>query len=101
MQILVTGASGRLGAHLLPKLADHGHHVAGWRSSAAGQLSGVPVAQVELADPLALRKAVEEANPDVIIHAGAISSAEAVRRQPALAWEVNVRGDRGPGNVGR
>ena len=38
-----------------------------------------------------MRSAVELAHPDVIIHAGAMSSAEAVRRQPALGWDVNVR----------
>ena len=45
--------------------------------------------------------AIEQANPDVIIHAGAMSSAEAVRRQPALGWNVNVRATEVLSRVGR
>jgi dTDP-4-dehydrorhamnose reductase len=90
MQILVTGASGRLGTHLLAELAGHGHEVVAWSGTTAGRVSGIPLRRVELRDPLAVRRAVLEASPDVIIHAGAISSADVVRRQRDLGWEVNV-----------
>ena len=77
MQILVTGASGRLGNHLLANLADHGHEVVAWSGTTEGDRFGIPLRRLELADPLAVRAAIEAASPDVVIHAGAISSAEA------------------------
>ena len=46
-----------------------------------GFRDGIRSAKVDLADPPAMRAAIEEANPDVIIHAAAVSSAEAVLRQ--------------------
>src|SRR5262245_24697142 len=92
MQILVTGASGMLGSHLLKELAGHGHHVTAWSGSTGGSRSGYALRNVNLADPAALRAAIDEANPDVIIHAAAVSSAASVLRDVRHAWNVNVRG---------
>jgi dTDP-4-dehydrorhamnose reductase len=92
MQILVTGASGRLGGHVLENLADHGHDVVAWSGTTDGHRLGFRLTRVELSDPLAVRSAIQAANPDVVIHAGARSRADLVRREPALGWEVNVRG---------
>jgi dTDP-4-dehydrorhamnose reductase len=91
MQILVTGASGRLGGHMLEKLAGRGHLVAAWSGATGGGRFGFPLRRVDLGDPLAVQAAIGQANPDVVIHAGAMSSADSVRREPALARKVNVR----------
>jgi dTDP-4-dehydrorhamnose reductase len=91
MQILVTGASGRLGSHLLEHLADHGHDVAAWSGTTDGERFGFPLRRVDLGDPLAVAAAIEETSPDVVIHVGAMSSVEEVRRQPAPGWNVNVQ----------
>ena len=91
MQILVTGASGRLGARLLQKLADLGHEVLAWSGSTCGERAGVALTRVELSDPKAVRSAIEKASPDAVIHSGAMSRADDVRLQPALGWDVNVR----------
>ncbi len=91
MQILVTGASGRLGARLLQKLADHGHEVAAWSGSTCGERAGVALKRVELGDPKAVQSAIEKASPDAVIHSGAMSRADDVRLEPALGWNINVR----------
>ena len=50
----------------------------------------------------AVAAAASEADPDVVIHAAAVSSAEAARRDPARsAWAVNVGATALPGGVGR
>jgi dTDP-4-dehydrorhamnose reductase len=92
MQILVTGASGMLGSHLIRELAGDGHQVAAWSVRSDGFRDGARLRKVDLADLLRAQAAIEEANPEVIIHAAAVSSAAAVLRQREHAWNVNVRG---------
>ncbi len=91
MQILVTGASGRLGTQLLRNLAERGQPVVAWSGTTEGEHCGFPLRRVELSDPNEVRSAIEEANPDVVIHAGANSRADVVRRHPEASWAVNVR----------
>jgi dTDP-4-dehydrorhamnose reductase len=45
---------------------------------------------VNLVDAGAVERALEEADPEAILHAAAISSAEAVLRDPARAREINI-----------
>jgi dTDP-4-dehydrorhamnose reductase len=47
---------------------------------------------VDLTDPRALALRLDEADPDVLIHLAAISSAEVAYRDPELARAVNVEG---------
>jgi dTDP-4-dehydrorhamnose reductase len=49
---------------------------------------------VDLDDSPALSAALEAANPEVVIHAAAISKADQVRTAPEHAWAVNVEGTR-------
>jgi dTDP-4-dehydrorhamnose reductase len=81
-----------LGSHLTKELARHGHQVGAWSARSDGFRDGARLRKVDLADPLAARAALEEAGPEVIIHAAAVSSAAAVLRQRDYAWDVNVRG---------
>jgi dTDP-4-dehydrorhamnose reductase len=37
-----------------------------------------------------IRSALDKSRPDVVLHLAAISAAEAVRREPARAWAINV-----------
>jgi dTDP-4-dehydrorhamnose reductase len=90
MRILVTGASGRLGAYLLDRLCDSVHEVAGWSGTTSGRRAGIDLRSVDLTDERAVGKALSETDPDVVIHAGAISSAEAVYRDPERGRAVNI-----------
>lgn len=93
MRIVVTGASGQLGCHLLRELTGSTQHrVRAWSGAARGDRSGLELRPVDLTDPAAVETALGEADPEIIIHAAAMSLAEAVRLNPEQAWKVNVDG---------
>jgi dTDP-4-dehydrorhamnose reductase len=95
MRILVTGASGRLGSALIDHLIEDGRHdVFAWSRTTCGNLGEVALRSVDLCDPRAVAEALAEANPDAVIHAGAISAADAVGRDPAQGRAVNAEGTR-------
>jgi dTDP-4-dehydrorhamnose reductase len=90
MRILVTGASGRLGLYVLEELVRGPLEVVAWSNTATGTPVGVPLVPVELDDNAAVAARLDEADPDVVIHAAAISSAEVAHRDPARCEAVNV-----------
>jgi dTDP-4-dehydrorhamnose reductase len=90
MRILVTGASGRLGAYLLDRLRDTVHDVAAWSGTTSGRRAGIDLRKVELTDKRAVLLALRESDPDAVIHAAAISSAAAVHRDPERGRAVNI-----------
>jgi dTDP-4-dehydrorhamnose reductase len=90
MRVVVTGASGQLGSYLIAALAGAGHVACAWSGNQAGQRGGVALEPVDLADPAATQRALERADPEVVVHAAAVSTVEAVWRDPAHAWRVNV-----------
>jgi nucleoside-diphosphate-sugar epimerase len=74
MRVFVAGASGAIGARLVPQLIDRGHEVIGTcRSHDSAErvraLGAEPVV-LDLLDAPAVRPAVREAQPDAIIHEG-------------------------------
>lgn len=95
MRILVTGASGRLGSYLLQELATGPHEVIAWTHTATGRQGGLELHRLDLADSAAVAAGIEAANPDIVIHAGSISSADAAHRDPAGCEAVIVNATRG------
>jgi nucleoside-diphosphate-sugar epimerase len=72
MRIMVVGASGAIGAHLVPQLTERGHEVIGTsrspeKAEKLRALGAQPVT-LDLLDKDAVRKAVLENRPDGIIH---------------------------------
>jgi 2-alkyl-3-oxoalkanoate reductase len=72
MRVFVAGASGAIGARLVPQLIDRGHEVLGtFRSPSSAErvraLGAKPIA-LDLLDARAVREAVLEAQPDAIVH---------------------------------
>ena len=89
-RVLVTGASGQLGQYLVHELVRRGVEPKAWSGQTLGEVAGVRLEAVSLADSGQLRAALEELQPSVIIHAGAMSAADDVRRNPALGRTINT-----------
>jgi dTDP-4-dehydrorhamnose reductase len=89
--MLITGASGQLGAYLLREL--HGRKTAAlaWSGSRSGNPFGVPLQRVDLADLDRLPAAFAHARPEAVIHAGAITTVAECLRDPQRARQVNTR----------
>jgi dTDP-4-dehydrorhamnose reductase len=94
MRVLLTGASGQLGAYLWEQLRVRGHEITAWSGAALGGGGAEVLVPVDLTDAAATERALAIANPAVIVHTAAISRAEEVRRDPGRAWEVNVEATR-------
>jgi dTDP-4-dehydrorhamnose reductase len=94
MRIVVTGASGRLGAYLIDRLNDGPHAVRAWSGATRGCRAGVDLRPVDLTDADEVVAALDEADPAAIIHAAAVSSAEAAYRDAGRAAAVNVAATR-------
>jgi dTDP-4-dehydrorhamnose reductase len=90
MRVVLTGASGQLGAYLIEPLRAGGHVVVAWSGQIAAQRLGVELLPVDLTDAEAMRRALAAADPDVVVHAAALSRADDVRRDPARGRAVNV-----------
>lgn len=90
MRVVLTGASGQLGAYLLDRLVDDGVEVVAWTGTSSGERSGVRFVAVDLADADATALALARSDPDAIVHLAAVSTAEAARLDPARARIVNV-----------
>src|SRR3954471_5919559 len=72
MRVFIVGASGAIGARLVPQLIAAGHQVIGtFRSPGHGdrvRALGAEAVALDLLDAQAVRQAVLEAEPDAIVH---------------------------------
>ena len=94
MRILLTGASGQLGAHLIDRLLELGQEIVAWSGTGAGKRGGIPLTPIDLTDPEVTTRSLDEADPDAIVHLAALSAAEAVRLDPDRARAINVEATR-------
>jgi dTDP-4-dehydrorhamnose reductase len=90
MRVVLTGASGQLGSTLVAHLAGAGHEVWAWSGTEAGTRGAVSLRPFDLVDDEAVARGLTEADPEVVIHTAAVSSADAACRDPARARAVNT-----------
>lgn len=79
MNILVTGADGQLGRCLRDVTA-----------SSADSYIFTDVAQLDITDPAAVRRAVSEVKPEIIINCAAYTDVERAESDPATAEKLNA-----------
>jgi len=93
-RVLVSGATGFLGRHLVPELLARGDDVTGTFRTAA--LSAAPenfqLIRVDLADGESIRRLVLELRPDLVFHLAAQSSTSHSWRDPVGTMRDNVVG---------
>ena len=88
LKVLVTGAEGFVGPHLLEALRAAGHQVI------PTSLSGSIGERLDLTDGEAVERMVAAIAPDAIVHLAAISSVPEAAGAVDRAWRVNVEGTR-------
>jgi len=93
-RILITGASGLVGAHLFARLERAGHIVTGSFCENGGR---VPVMDprsslmaLDLSEPSSIEQAFRLARPETVIHAAALSDLGYCEQHPDEAQRVNV-----------
>lgn len=79
-RILVTGAAGFVGTHLMPALA---------RAYPAATLLNTTA---DVTDRAAIQAEIAAMAPDAVVHLAAIAAIGVARQDPARAWAVNLHG---------
>lgn len=95
MKILITGAGGFVGKHLIKRLQDNHHELIalglGCDKEAFIQ-KNIPLYEADILDEAAVRQCMEKEKPDAVIHLAAISNVPLSWEKPGLTAEVNVKG---------
>lgn len=89
-RVLITGAAGFTGRYAVKAFADAGYVVNGW--GAGDSKPGSVAHQIDLTDRVAVREALEEISPNVVLHLAAI--AFVAHEDVDSMYRVNVVGTR-------
>ena len=82
-KVLLSGSGGQLGLELTELFPGRGHEVI-----------ALPGTQLDVADFEAVRSALEEHSPDVVVNAAAYTNVDGCETEPDLAFRVNALGPR-------
>lgn len=92
MRWLVTGATGFVGGHLLPRLATQRARVFGLARPGSAAVRGCEMVEADLLDAEAVERVVATVKPERIVHLAAQSSAKDSWADPAATLKTNVLG---------
>ena len=95
MKVLVTGANGLLGQHLIRQLVDEGKfviHATGKGPSrlSYGEKNGVTYHQLDITDFKRSQALVEKISPHILIHAAAVTQPNDCAADKTTCWKTNV-----------
>ena len=85
MRIFVTGAGGMLGSSILRKIRKEK-----WQVFATGRKKGRGIIPLDITDYKAVKKALLEIKPDVIIHLAALTNVDFAELHPQIARKINT-----------
>lgn len=88
MKILITGASGYLGALISAALSDEHKVISTSRSDRIGSATIF----MDITNPSSVKRVIADTVPDIIIHAAAMANIDACEADPAAAFLVNAEG---------
>jgi dTDP-4-dehydrorhamnose reductase len=91
MRLLITGVSGFLGGNLVRRLAGRENFAVSGLYHHHAPPPHIPALKADLEDADSIRRALESLQPDVVIHAAAISSPVACEADPDRAHRVNTQ----------
>jgi len=98
MKVLVTGADGFVGRHLVRELLKEGNQVLAGAQSAdrgrwqeLGSDSRLQPIHLEITDGGSIKSALEHL-PDAVVHLAAVASVREAHHDPGTAWTVNAAG---------
>jgi len=89
-RLLITGASGMLGANLALYAQSQGYEVLGWTNSRPLAGAPFPTHTVDFSNPQTLAQAFEAAQVDALINCAAQANVDAAERNPEQAFRVNA-----------
>jgi dTDP-4-dehydrorhamnose reductase len=78
-RVAITGHKGQLGTALFQALAGH-------------KLLGLDLPDHDISDPASIGQALDAFQPDLVVHAAAMTHVDACEREPELAFRINVVG---------
>lgn len=89
-KILITGASGFLGYHLLRMSVAKGFEVFGLYHSASLSYSSSTNIQLDMRSYIDMGNVIDDIEPDVVIHTAALTDANLCQINKELSYELNV-----------
>jgi len=95
MRVLITGGTGFIGSHLIPKLVERGYDVYNLERYIAGRYGESKKCKTifgDLRDGFVIRNMIRRIQPDVVIHLAAISAVSYSYSRPQEVIQTNLIG---------